>query len=116
MTPLEQALAYAVERGWAVFPCRWDGGPRLRKTPLTRNGCKDASRDPTMVRQWWARFPAALIGLATGQASGLAILDIDVKVPQANGFDSLADLGYSILTDTPMAHTESGGVHVYFQC
>jgi hypothetical protein len=115
MTPLDQALEYAL-RGWPVFPCRWDGGPRLRKTPLTRNGFKDASRDPKAVHQWWTRWPVALIGLPTGEASGVVALDIDVKRSDANGFDSLEDLGHSILPETPMAHTESGGVHLHFRC
>jgi len=114
MTPLDQALVYTTS-GWPVFPCRWDGGPRLRKTPLTRNGFKDASRDPQIVTAWWARWPQALIGLPTGEISGLGVLDIDVKRPEANGFDSLADLGRSILPETPMAHTESGGLHIYFR-
>jgi hypothetical protein len=114
MTPLDQALAY-VERGWLVFPCRWDGGPRLRKTPLTRNGFKDASREPKAARLWWARWPAALIGLPTGEASGVVALDIDVKRSEANGFDSLEDLGH-ILPETPMVHTESGGIHLHFRC
>jgi hypothetical protein len=112
MTPREQALAYS----WPVFPCRWDGGPRLRKTPLTSNGFKDASDDPETIKAWWTRWPEALIGLPTGAISGLIVLDIDVKRPEANGFDSLEDLGRSILPETPMAHTESGGVHVYFRC
>jgi hypothetical protein len=115
MTPLDQALAYT-EKGWPVFPCRWDGGPRLRKTPLTRNGFKDAFRDPVAIRRWWARWPDALIGMPTGKASGFVVLDVDVKRPEANGFDSLEDLGHSILPETPMAHTESGGLHVYFRC
>jgi hypothetical protein len=37
------------------------------------------------------------------------VLDVDVKRAEANGFDSLEDLGHSILPETPMAHTESGG-------
>jgi Bifunctional DNA primase/polymerase, N-terminal len=115
VTPLDQALEYVL-RGWAVFPCRWDGGPRLRKTPLTRNGFKDASRDQKTVYQWWVRWPTALIGLPTGEVSGVVVLDVDVKRSQANGFDSLEDLGHSILPETPMAHTESGGLHVYFRC
>lgn len=44
------------------------------------------------------------------------MLDVDVKRPEANGFDSLEDLGHSILPETPMAHTASGGLHVYFRC
>jgi Bifunctional DNA primase/polymerase, N-terminal len=111
MTPLQYA-----ERGMPVFPCRWDGGPRLRKTPLTRNGFKDASYDPEIISAWWARWPEALIGLPTGEVSGHVVLDVDVKRPEANGFDSLEDLGRSILPETPMAHTESGGLHVYFRC
>src|SRR5215813_11905413 len=105
MTPLEQAFEYA--RRVPVFPCRWDGGPRLRKTPLTRNGFKDASCDPITIRGSWSRWPDALIGMPTGKGSDLVVLDVDVKRPKANGFDSLEDLGRSIPTETPMAHTES---------
>jgi hypothetical protein len=113
MTPLDQALAYAAH-GWPVFPCHWDGGPRLRKTPLTRNGFKDASRDPQAIQQWWGRWATALIGLPTGEVSGIVVLDVDVKRSEANGFDSLEDLGHSILPATPTAHTASGGLHLYF--
>ena len=42
------------------------------------------------------------------------MLDIDVKDDRANGWDSLEDLGHSILPDSPVAHTSSGGVHWYF--
>jgi len=42
------------------------------------------------------------------------VLDIDVKRPESNGFDTLADVGFAILPNTPMAHTTSGGLHVYF--
>ena len=42
------------------------------------------------------------------------MLDIDIKDDRRNGFDALADLGYSILPDTPMAHIGSAGLHLYF--
>jgi Bifunctional DNA primase/polymerase, N-terminal len=115
MKPLDQALGY-IGRGWPVFPCRWDGGPRFRKTPITPNGFKDASDDPKVVVAWWTRWPKALIGLPTGPASGLVVLDVDVKRAEANGFDSLEDLGRAVLPETPMVHTESGGLHLYFRC
>lgn len=107
MTPLEYA-----ERGGSVFPCR-EREPG-RKRPYTSRGFHDASRDPTIIERWWKQWPQALIGLATGKASGVVVLDIDVKRPEANGFDTLADLGI-ILPPTPMAHTASGGLHVYFK-
>jgi hypothetical protein len=111
MTPAEY-----ITRMIPLFPCRSDGGPRLRKTPLTPNGFKDASIDTEVVRHWEQRYPPCLWGMPTGTASGFVVLDIDVKRPEANGFDSLEDLGHSILPETPLVHTASGGVHIYFRC
>jgi hypothetical protein len=61
-----------------------------------------------------AGWPQALIGVPTGCGSGTVILDIDVKYSEANGFDSLVDLGYAILPDTRMCHTGWGGSHLHF--
>ena len=41
--------------------------------------------------------------------------DIDVKRPEALGYDTLDELGFGILPDTPMAHTASSGLHLYFR-
>jgi putative DNA primase/helicase len=83
---------------------------------LTEHGFYDATIDPAQIEAWWRRWPEALIGVPTGKLSRLVILDVDVKDPRKNGFDSLADLGRSILPDTPMAHSGSGGLHIYFAC
>ena len=53
--------------------------------------------------------------MPTGSASGIVVLDIDVKRAGKFGFDTLAELGFAILPDTPLAHTPSGGLHVYFR-
>jgi Bifunctional DNA primase/polymerase, N-terminal len=111
MTPLDAALAY-VMLGWLVFPCQWHG-PR-RKRPLTDHGFLDASADPVAITAWWRRWPNALIGIATGRATGFVVLDIDVKYADRYGFDTLDALGFAILPKTPMAHTASGGLHLYF--
>src|SRR5438270_1970119 len=38
------------------------------------------------------------------------------QVPPADqGFDTLAELGFALLPETPMAHTASGGLHLYFE-
>lgn len=112
MTPLDAALRYA-SRGWPVFPCRWQDGP-TRKHPLTPRGFHDAATDAERIRAWWTTWPAALVGTPTGPAIGAVVLDIDVKRPEANGFDTLDDLGHGLLPETPMAHTASGGLHVFF--
>jgi putative DNA primase/helicase len=109
---ISQALGYAA-RGWPVFPCVPDG-PR-RKQPLTPHGFLDASREEAQIREWWWRYPNALIGVPTGRPIGADVLDVDVKYHDRNGFDTLAALGQAVLPDTPMAHTASGGLHLYFR-
>jgi Bifunctional DNA primase/polymerase, N-terminal len=114
MMPLDDALAYARERGWPIFPTRLvprsDG--TLDKVPCVKWG-KGASRDSAIIREWWRRWPDAAVSIPTGEPSGIIVLDIDCKKGR-NGFDTLADLGKAILPDTPMSHTPSGGVHVFF--
>lgn len=102
---LERALAYT-ELGWAVFPLIPNS-----KRPLTQNGFKDASKDPAVIKRWWAQHPAANVGLATGEVSGLVVVDIDVK-NGAKGKESLDLL--SGMTPTLTAQTPSGGWHLYY--
>jgi len=109
---LEDALAYADKFDWWVLPCQWRAGPH-RKQPLLEHGFLGASNDPQQIKVWWTRWPAALIGVAT-EAAVLAVLDVDVKDPRKYGPDSLDELGHSILDVTPIAHTSSGGWHVYY--
>ena len=109
------ALDYAEKYGWWVFPCKWQPGPD-RKAPLGRlvpEGFKNASNDPRQIAAWWDEVPQALIGVATG-ASHLAVLDVNVKDPRKYGPDSLEELGHSILDNTWIVHTASGGWHCYY--
>jgi hypothetical protein len=108
VTPLDAALAYA-SRGWPVFPWRPDG-----KAPLTKHGFKDATSNPKTIRAWWFRWPGALIGAPTGPPSGFVLLDVDIKHPPVSGFNSLDELGFAVLPTTPIAHSPSGGIHLYF--
>jgi hypothetical protein len=67
----DQAVALAM-RGIPVFPCRDD------KSPLTLHGFRDAVSDPKQARALFLRYPGArLVGIVTGLASGLTIVDID---------------------------------------
>jgi Bifunctional DNA primase/polymerase, N-terminal len=104
---LDAALAYAA-RGWPIFPAT------ARKTPIFEGWQEAACTDPATIKGWWKRWPDARIALPTGKRSKLVVLDIDVKDPRAYGFDTLADFGFAILPESPLAHTRSGGLHVYF--
>jgi hypothetical protein len=53
------------------------------------------------------------VGVATG-ASHLAVLDVDIKDPKKYGPDSLEANGHSIVDDTWIAHSSSGGWHYYY--
>lgn len=65
------ALALAA-RGVHVFPCL----PR-DKRPATGRGCKDATIDLEIIRQWWHAEPAYNVAAATGGISGIFAIDID---------------------------------------
>ncbi len=110
-TPREVALTY-VAAGKSIFPCHWRG--ERRKQPLIKYGFRAASSDRSAIEEWWDRWPAALIGLPTGPINGAVVLDIDVKIADANGLDTLAALGFAVLPETPTVNTASGGLHLYF--
>ena len=70
---LEAALAYA-RLGWPIFPL----APGTKVPLKGTKGFEDATTDPQQIRRWWARWPAANIGLLPG-AAGLVAIDLDVK-------------------------------------
>jgi putative DNA primase/helicase len=91
-----------------VLPVR----PRA-KAPLTPHGYKDATTDEHAILAWWARWPNANVGVVTGAASGVVVLDID---PRDGGLESLQELmdRHGPLPQTPIAESGGGGLHYYF--
>ena len=79
------ALSLA-ERGLFIFPLL-----ARDKRPATGHGLKDATRDPALIRGWWAENPEFNIGVATGAASRIFVVDVDDaeaelrKLETANG-------------------------------
>jgi hypothetical protein len=117
------ALEYAA-RGWAVVPLHYpiDGGCSCKKAdcssvakhPRTKNGLKDSTTDEATIRQWWKRWPEANVGVLTGSASGMFVLDVD---PRNGGDLTLARLEqeHGPLPATLTAKTGGGGQHILFE-
>ncbi len=107
---LPDAAGMLAAAGVPVFPCVPGG-----KRPATVHGFHDATTDPERVAAWWRRWPAANIGVATGAASGLVVVDVDVHGP-VSGFAAFERATYAGLIDgwTVMVDTPSGGMHAYY--
>jgi hypothetical protein len=109
---LDAALHYALALRIPIFPCNPDD-----KRPLTVHGFHDASRDEAQVRAWWTRFPDAMIGIPTGEVSGVWVLDIDVDpVKGVNGFPLWSELiaRNGEVPTTLTSITPRGGRHLFF--
>ena len=117
---------YAEKKGWQVFPlhtitadgcsCRNKECDRQGKHPRTEHGLHDASTDIVDIARWWRTWPDANIGIRTGSASGLVVLDVDVK-DDRDGAQALETLEeeHGKLPDTVEAITGSGGRHLLFR-
>ena len=125
-TMLDLALEYAAS-GWPVFPCRaadeevfnprtGEFEERKAKSPLTDTGLKAATRNERIIRRWWADHPDAMVGVPTGAASGVWVLDIDRR-PDVDGSVELdrMEAEHGKLPDTVTVRTPSGGRHMMFK-
>lgn len=90
-SPRVWARRYA-RMGWPVLPLHWSVDGRCScgkadcsspgKHPigdLVPHGVKDATTDEDLINEWWERHPSANIGVATGAASGIVVLDVDER-------------------------------------
>lgn len=101
----DAAIEYA-QRGWAVFPLA-DG----RKEPRFYGAYRRATKDLAQIRRWWRQFPEANIGLATGAASGIWVLDVDGPEGEASFVELVRH--QSELPETAMVRTRKGW-HLYW--
>ena len=109
-TNLDAALAYAA-RGWRVIPV-----PPGHKYPQGfPRWQQEGTTDPAKITAWWSASPDHGIGVLTGAASGLWVLDVDVA-DDKTGDETLAELedAYGPLPATYEVVTGTGGRHLYF--
>jgi hypothetical protein len=90
--------------GYAVLPCHGD------KSPACSHGFTDASSEPAAIARLWDRYPAPLVGIATGAVSGISVIDIDVKHDAALAWWRANE---HRIPATRSYRTRSGGVHLY---
>lgn len=97
---LNEAIEYA-KKGWKVFPLKENA-----KAPATSDGFKSATTDIEQITKWWKQNPKYNIGIATGQQSGISVIDIDGK----EAMKALTDNG---ITDSPetLIHKTIKGFH-----
>jgi hypothetical protein len=103
MIDIMPAALVLVQKGCAVFPCKPD------KSPLLEHGFKDASTDPDIIRNWWKRWPDALIGVPAG--SKFVVVDLDLQHRDAVQW---YDEHRARLPLTRTHETRSGGRHLLF--
>ena len=95
-----------IRSGLPCFPCN------ATKKPATPRGFKDAANDEEAAKELWNLCRGApLIGVPTGEVSGLDVLDID---PRHGGSFWFAEFE-SRLPRTRVHRTRSGGFHIFFQ-
>jgi hypothetical protein len=98
------ALRAAMALAYPSFPCC------ETKRPACPTGFKAACTADAGLATLWTRHPGTLVGVPTGPASGLAVLDID---PRTGGRDwYMTNKGR--LPETRKHRTRSGGLHLLF--
>jgi Bifunctional DNA primase/polymerase, N-terminal len=121
----DHARAYA-EYGWSVLPLWWPVPPTgdcacglpdcesAGKHPIRRlvpHGLHYATNDTATVERWWHSYRHANIGIRTGSASGLVVLDVDDEAGRLALRGLVAANGGF---DARWVRTGSGGWHAYF--
>lgn len=99
MRSTDLALSLAA-RGWAVFPVG------RQKRPIVDAWDAKATSDPDKVRALFAPYPTCSVGVATGRASGVFVVDVDNSDPSHPIHERL--------DPTLVVRTPRGGYHYYY--
>src|SRR5262249_18343683 len=113
-TMLDHALALAA-KGFHVFPLK----AGAKAPPLIKDFPKRATRDEKTIREWWAQWPKANIGISTsrfGEGEALIAVDVDNKNGK-RGSETIVthELAGRTLPATYEQHTPTGGRHLCYR-
>jgi hypothetical protein len=98
--------ALEVAEDYPVFPCD------VKKAPVCHRGFKAATQDADEITRLFSVKGAALIGIPTGSASGVSVIDIDVRDGKKGR--EWVEKNRELLGNTRIAETQSGGWHYYY--
>lgn len=101
----QSALEYSEKYYFSVIPIKPDKKPYIQWQPYQKKKATAAE-----IRQWWTKWPNAMIGIVTGEVSGIFVVDCDTQA----GFDEVQKLLPESLV-YPQARTPRGGWHLYFK-
>ena len=110
MNKVDLALAYAA-RGWKVLALQPNSKIPL-KSALQEHGSKDATDNPNTIRILWGEYPNANVGIATGESSGLTVLDLDDRTTARANVEALP--GFKHPPQTYGVKTPRGW-HLYYR-
>jgi len=99
---LDAALKYE-SMGLSIIPVRPDKRPYI---PWTEFQTRRAT--PEEIRQWWGKCPGAMIGIVTGETSGVFVIDCDSEQAYQKIQDLLPDNFITCIARTPRCY------HLYF--
>jgi hypothetical protein len=101
---LTAALDYAERFGFSVIPCRPDKKPFLKWESY-----QNQKISLEEIKEWHPQYGPFMIGIVTGEISGLLVIDCDTR----EGYESIQELLPDSLI-VPTARTPRGGWHLYF--
>jgi hypothetical protein len=121
--PIIDAELFSLKMGWHVVPLHTPvpGGcscgcshiqPVCQNLPIP-DPVPPEQPHPSLLKEWWHRWPGSNVGVVTGKRSGIVVLHVD---PSLEGDKALAGLNdfYKCQIDTLTAETGSGKKYYYF--
>lgn len=103
---LEAALTYAKKFQFSVIPIR----PEDKKPYIPWLDHQNRRATVEEIQSWWKKWSNAMIGIVTGEISGIFVVDCDT----AAGYESVQKLIPDNLL-FPVERTPRGGWHLYFK-
>lgn len=100
-----RAACELADQGYACFPCLEN------KAPACPGGFKAATAVGDRLIDVWGQHPGSLVGVATGERSGIDVLDLDPRHGAGQWWAEHRDR----LPQTRTHRTRSGGLHLLFR-